>query len=606
MSEHGENLLGLEGATGTVNGIDPSTYNNGQNQGNTEVDSTKPNGDGLKSKEQETKPKVESGANSKGNDMENWWERNMESLKFITNLMGDDLMEEVMELRLKLRGRVRTAKDQITVGSRQVGEADVTDGMNDGVNTATDERSYGDMKGNIQELAKMDRSTRPKVKVTGSRREDFGFSSEEDRSDKKSTKLNRSRSLSSKPKTERKPHRSQELLSSSDSEDWGVPQLNQVAPVDGRKEYYGTRIDGEKRRNTVTYIGRRTGKGVPEPEKFDVNKDKDFHVFLDDFERYCKSEYSSDRRDWVKVLGNFLEKGAKDIYDTLRENDCDYAEVVQELEKWIKLTRSMKTKDYRRKFNEAEIRSTEGYYGFALRVEGLAKKVYGKRFKKPLKEKYIESVQTSFAGHLRQLNWNTRNMCGRSLTWEEIKEYAALQPREVASKSGVDEPSIILVENAEKIENGKKFKEVWPRSAKEEVNNKNMPSQSKGTGNECQCRCYRSRQWSNTRMKQEQSDINDQGTAVLCWFCGKLGHLARDCRYKNGLCAGCGAKGHFVRECPRNQRSRYPPQSVGTSESSGLEQNRENSRSRTIERAGTERREQYRERTPEQTQLLNL
>ena len=99
-------------------------------------------------------------------------------------------------------------------------------------------------------------------------------------------------------------------------------------------------------------------------------------------------------------------------------------------------------------------------------------------------------------------------MRGKSMTWEEIKEYAVLHPREVTSKPEMEDLSLVLVENAGKIENGKKFKEVWPRSAKEGM---------------------------NTRLEQKQSDTNDQGMAVRCWFCGRDGNLARECRYRNRL-----------------------------------------------------------------------
>ena len=610
MSGSGENpLQQTNGATGNVNELVLLGNNDEQNKdllsgdkSNQREDGSPLAGGGLKSKEEELKPKVETEQKLIRDDIRKVQEKSMESLRFIADLVGEDFMEELMGFRERLKERVIAARGQVAAGSGQVQEDNVNDGLINDVNTIHDERSSNFLIGDILAPTHLKQSTRPKIKGLGSQRGGLSFSSEDDKSERKLTKLNRSRSLLSKLKTERVPIRSQEPFSSSDSEDWGTSQSNRLTPRNRQKDTE-TILDRDKRRNTITYVGRRTGKGVPEPEKFDVKKDKDFQDFLVDFERYCRSEYSSDRRDWVKILGNFLGEEAKDIYDTLRETDCGYAEVIQELEKWIKLTRSMKTKDYRRKFNEAEIRGNESYYGFALRIEGLAKKVYGKGFKKPMKEKYVESISPSFANHLRQLNCNTRHMCGRSLTWEEIKEHAALQTREVVKIPEKEDLSLVMVESAEKSEGGKKFKEVWPRSAKEGMTNQDTSIQDKRPGCECQGRNQRSRQWSNTRIKQEQPDTRDQRMSISCWFCEKRGHLARDCRYKNGLCAGCGAKGHFVRECPRNQRSGYPPQVTGTNEPNRYEQNRENIRNWT--RSETGQREQHRERTPEQTQLLN-
>jgi len=33
------------------------------------------------------------------------------------------------------------------------------------------------------------------------------------------------------------------------------------------------------------------------------------------------------------------------------------------------------------------------------------------------------------------------------------------------------------------------------------------------------------------------------------FFCGKFGHLQKDCRRKLGLCLRCGKEGHQARDC---------------------------------------------------------
>ena len=34
-----------------------------------------------------------------------------------------------------------------------------------------------------------------------------------------------------------------------------------------------------------------------------------------------------------------------------------------------------------------------------------------------------------------------------------------------------------------------------------------------------------------------------------CFFCGKFGHMQKDCRRKNGTCLKCGQSGHMARDC---------------------------------------------------------
>ena len=220
----------------------------------------------------------------------------------------------------------------------------------------------------------------------------------------------------------------------------------------------------------------------------------------------------------------------------------------------------------------------------------------------------MESLPKRFSRKLQEVVWNSESVRGKRMTWDGMKEYAALHPREMSNSDEVEDRSLVLVENAEKIEERrpkeKRYKDAWPRSWKEEIDDKSRSFQDNKAGSAHQNRDYRSRQWNNSGVKQERSESRDRGTPMTCWFCGKPGHWARDCRYKNGLCAGCRDREHFVKECPRRQSSRNPPQSSGRNEMNGSAPNKNDDRSRQIERSES-RREQHRERTPEQIQLLN-
>ena len=40
---------------------------------------------------------------------------------------------------------------------------------------------------------------------------------------------------------------------------------------------------------------------------------------------------------------------------------------------------------------------------------------------------------------------------------------------------------------------------------------------------------------------------------IQCHFCGKFGHMQRECRKKQGVCLRCGVAGHQVRDCPQGR-----------------------------------------------------
>ena len=58
----------------------------------------------------------------------------------------------------------------------------------------------------------------------------------------------------------------------------------------------------------------------------------------------------------------------------------------------------------------------------------------------------------------------------------------------------------------------------------------------------------------------EPMDI-DRIKNTKCHFCGRFGHLKKDCRRRLGLCIRCGKSGHLGQNCPskpvgREQRNR--------------------------------------------------
>ena len=218
-------------------------------------------------------------------DYKKLWKQNLDSLTFINNVFGDEFLKKIMDIRVEAEEKARIYMEQINAGSGRPRDSATTGEASD------DSCNKADTK--VRSEKEANRSTRPKDRKTAVKDRDTSLSSNEDEKERRPRRSRITRSASSRIKTEVKRR---EPSTESDSEDPCDRRMKRPLAL-GWKTGSSDENIGKSRRNTITYIGRKTGKGVPEPEKFEVISDQDFQIFLDDFERYCKSEYSSDRRD---------------------------------------------------------------------------------------------------------------------------------------------------------------------------------------------------------------------------------------------------------------------------------------------------------------------
>ena len=58
------------------------------------------------------------------------------------------------------------------------------------------------------------------------------------------------------------------------------------------------------------------------------------------------------------------------------------------------------------------------------------------------------------------------------------------------------------------------------------------------------------------QQQQKKGEKDDKGKDKRkCHYCGKEGHLVKECKRRKSNCFKCGEVGHFSKECPKVQGS---------------------------------------------------
>ena len=304
---------------------------------------------------------------------------------------------------------------------------------------------------------------------------------------------------------------------------------------------------------------------VPRISRFRLAGSQDIVDFFKEYERYCQEKLGSNKKFWVKELGEFLDDRLEGVLRAIVSVGEPKYEVVKE--RVIAHVRRIKGGvKYRKRndFEEARMEKGERLETYAHRLESLARKKYGDEEinkNKELMRKFLATVPSSIRETVNAMRKDKKKWHNRRLMWEDILEM--IEDREIedsrASREDKEDMEIMIGREKSRSSNRKTYKdavigntvEVMAKFLEEYERDREKKDEGGWT------QVGRNRDRNRNRRPDRNSDqdrrtgqTRDRVNIIRCTRCGRAGHMKRDCAWANGTCFGCGQGGHLVGNCP--------------------------------------------------------
>lgn len=265
------------------------------------------------------------------------------------------------------------------------------------------------------------------------------------------------------------------------------------------------------------------------PWPYGVDKVQKVEDFLEDFERYAREQFGSDKNRWAVELRNYLDGQARRVYFSVYKPGIKYSKIVKRIKSWCSEDRyeSDQRMSNQREFWTARMNNDERLSEYALRLQTLYESAVpsGERDKQALKDQFMATIPIESARRLKARMG--RDVNGKRVRWRDIVSWS------------VDDDVVL-----------------GPSFSKPEVPPLPVWAFTHDSYS------YRdSAQRNRIERNRERNFAGDMtGGSLVCKYCKKRGHVMKDCWRMKGLCLLCGQEGHRVSVCDKrrslNDRSR--------------------------------------------------
>lgn len=321
----------------------------------------------------------------------------------------------------------------------------------------------------------------------------------------------------------------------------------------------------------VQAMSKLDSRNVPSLECFDETSGQDLGKYFVKFENYCQMNFKGDHSFWIGELEGKLRGRTLEAFNAVKDNDDSFSDIKSKLLEWWSNFEDIRKKRNKQKFAKATYARNETLSLYAARLEKNFKVAFPSKnaqTSRTLLDKYVDSIPKKMRKLLKSRICDHKYL-DEKMKWSMVKKWARTQDAERDLEEDDDEDNDdIVISVGTDIRNRKhqdtRSKDVSTQLSESEF--KPFSGRSYDAGEYRQREERRenyNRQGTNSNYIQRRSNqdynrypkferpsdqLRERG--VKCHFCGRLGHLQRDCYKRLTQCYACGSPDHFIKDCP--------------------------------------------------------
>ncbi|KAL7632702.1 UNVERIFIED_CONTAM: hypothetical protein RMT77_016973 [Armadillidium vulgare] len=336
----------------------------------------------------------------------------------------------------------------------------------------------------------------------------------------------------------------------------------------------------------------KSNKAVP-PAKFNPDTDQDLKVFFREFEEYCTVLYPTQKQDWLRLLGSYLQSSYLALYHQLHKADKSYDEIKQNLLDLFTNEDTVRRERAVQDFMTAKMHKNETVRIFAIRLLDLAKKAYPTTSNDDCKEHdtlrqvFLSALPTTINKEITTYLRNHEWLSGNKVTFDQLVNLADRHLQDLKGHAQVSVPEVIDISRvaAEARPQQKPWTDVvkrWrntssttqppPQPPVEKKSSRGKEKRQKKTTGNRTPKFVRDQQRKSSesssssgrsddrRQNNRERKPSQRQTNQWCSFCDKTTHSKDTCYILNNKCSICKKSGHLSYKCSQYRQPQQQQQ----------------------------------------------
>lgn len=316
---------------------------------------------------------------------------------------------------------------------------------------------------------------------------------------------------------------------------------------------------------------------VPKLNKFNIESGHSWEGFLTKLEHICRMRFPNSRDLWTSELGRHLEGSILRMYESFGGQDEVYDVMKGKLTGWVVAVKEA-NRYHMGQFHVARKRDGETISEYAARLETLYRRENpGMDYNRSdeLLKKFLETVERSVAEDLRQRIDIAKSFTGRPMTWTAVMNHLFSREAERAGHDRVRDYQTVDQRATMMEQTGggshrcfvcgcheRRLGTYADIIRQESIGGRRDAEEHRGGGARGPLRGFQGSYGppQGQRYPGYQNRVvsgnRPAGRPIICFYCGKQGHMQSSCNLRGLTCFTCGERGHKASDCSRRKGDR--------------------------------------------------